>query len=178
MKKPISGKLVDGLFRRVLAGDVTVDLKGTLAMLGLDLSPARLEPEYPRALWYEAVAATAKALYGNQAPEQQLRHLGLHVIDSLQRRHIVKGPWIAMARLAGPRRALRQATEYLDHSPVKLVLNERSKTEFEIVVEDHEQPEFLAGLLEGAITLLGGKHTHVVVAGQRGHSTVFSATWR
>ena len=176
--KPISGKLVDGFFRKVLAGDITPDLRGTLGTLGLDLTQPTLSAEYPRALWYQAVAATAAALYHAQAPEQQLRHLGLHVISALQSKHIVKGAWITMARLAGPRRSLRQAADHLDHSPVKLSLHEKSRTEFEIVVEDLEQSEFLAGLLHGAITMLGGKHPHVDIVGPRGHSMVFSATWR
>lgn len=178
MSQPISGKLVDGLFRKVLATDVTAELRESLLTVGLDLSAPTLEPQYPRTVWYRAIESTAQTIFAAEQPERQLRRLGLHVIASLQTRQIVKSTWISMARLLGPRRALRQVADHLDHSPVKLAITEKTKTQFEIVVEELEQTEFLAGLLEGTIGMLGGKEVRAVVIGPTGNSTVFSATWR
>ncbi|MGV3624966.1 MAG: DUF2378 family protein [Archangium sp.] len=173
----IPGKLVEGLFNKVLAPDVSPALKTQLAEAGVDLS-APPPPTYSRATWYRAIELTAASVFPSDAPPEQLRKLGSHIIESLQTRGIIKGAWLSMARLMGPRRALRQAMDFLDRSPVKLEITERSKTEFEIYVDDPEQPEFLAGLLQRAITLLGGKDAAVSPLLPRPGASVFRATWR
>ena len=173
---PISGKLVDGVFRRVLAEDVSLTLKDELAQNGLDLGA--LAPSYPREVWYRAVALTAAALFPQELPEAQLRSLGRHVIRSLESRRVIRGPWLAMARLMGPRRALRQAAGHLHESPVALSVTERSRSEVEIVVEELEQPEFLVGLLEAACTALGARHCRVTVEGRSATGTTFGVSWR
>jgi uncharacterized protein (TIGR02265 family) len=174
MTRPISGKLFDGVFRRLLAGEVPAEVTQKLAELGVDLSA--LQPTYPRELWYRAIAETAAALYPSDPGG--LRKLGRRIVSSLVSRDLIKGPWLGMAKLLGPRRALKQAVERMDSSVVKLHLHEKSKHELEIVADETEQAEFLAGLIEGAIDLLGGRDAKVVVVGPRGASTVFSATWR
>lgn len=173
----IPGKLINGVFNRVLAEDVTPALVETLKPLGLDLS-APLHAHYPRQTWYRALEATAHALYPGKPPPEQLRALGRHIIDVLQRRGIVKSTWVSMARLMGPRRSLKQAADFITHSPVKVGIAERSKTEFEITVDSTEQPDFFIGLLEAAIGMLGGKHPHVVPVGPAGATHVFRASWR
>ncbi len=173
----IPGKLVEAVFKRVLAPDLTPELTAQLASVGVDLS-GPMEANYPRPTWYLAIELTAKALYPNDALPVQLRKLGGHLITSLQSRQIIKGAWLTMARLAGPRRALKQAMDFTDRSPVKLTITERSKTEFEIAVDDTEQPDFLAGLLEAAITMLGGKSAGVTLEGALESSAQFRATWR
>lgn len=173
----IPGKMVDGVFKRVLAPDLTPALISQLAEAGVDVStPA--PPSYPRQTWYRAVELTAQALYPEQPLATQLRKLGAHLIEALQERHVIKGPWLSMARFMGPRRALKQAMDFTDRSPIKLTITERSKTEFEIAVDDREQPDFLAGLLEAAIEMLGGKAPQVSLEGPRGDSNLFRATWR
>jgi uncharacterized protein (TIGR02265 family) len=174
MTTPISGKLFDGVFHRVLAGDVPAEVTQKLGELGVDLGA--LQPHYPRELWYRAIAETAAALYPSDAG--QLRKLGRRIVSSLVTKNLIKGPWVGMAKLLGPRRGLKQAIERMDHSVVKLSVHEKSKHEFEIVADETEQAEFLAGLIEGALELLGGRDAKTVVVGPRGTSTVFSATWR
>jgi uncharacterized protein (TIGR02265 family) len=61
---------------------------------------------------------------------------------------------------------------------VKISLTERSKTEFAITADETEQPDFLAGLLEAAIAMLGGKAPEVSLEGTREGSSHFRATWR
>lgn len=173
----IPGKMVEGLFKKVLAGDVSPQLLGQLAEAGLDLTAAP-PANYPRATWYRAIELTAASLYPNDARPEQLRKLGGHIIESLRTRGIIKGAWLSMAKLMGPRRALRQAMDFLDRSPVKLEITERSKTEFEIFVDDPEQPEFLAGLLQKAIDMLGGKDASVSPLPPRPGASLFRATWR
>jgi uncharacterized protein (TIGR02265 family) len=176
MTNPIPGKMIDGVFRRVLAGEVNAALSAQLADIGLDLTLPTLAPTYPRETWYLAISHTATSLF--PADTIPLRRLGRHVIEALERKQLIKGPWVSMARLLGPRRALRQAAERLDNNVVKLTIAEKSKTEFEIVAEEMEQAEFLAGLLEASIGMLGGRESRTTIIGPRGNAMVFSATWR
>jgi uncharacterized protein (TIGR02265 family) len=173
----IPGKMVSGLFNKVLAPDLTPTLKSQLAEAGVDLASPPPDSD-PRATWYRAIELTAKSLYSTHEPPEQLRKLGGHIIESLQSRGIVKGAWLTMAKFAGPRRALKQAMDFTDRSPVKLTITELSKTEFEISVDDKEQPDFLAGLLESAIHMLGGKQPKVHLKGPQGEANLFTATWR
>lgn len=151
----LPGRLFQGVFGRVLQAEITPELRHTLGEAGLDL--AALEAHYPRALWFRSVALTAAALFPDDAPPEQLRRLGHHLIAALQSRGIIKAPWLTMARLLGPRRALRQAMDFLDRSPVKVTLTERSKSEFEIFVDADQQPEFFEGLFDAALLTLGAK---------------------
>lgn len=173
----IPGKLVEGVFKRALGPEVTGALLGELLDAGLDLS-GPVADSYPRELWHRAISTTAAHLFSKHEAPEQLRMLGRHVMVSLQARHVIKGPWLAMARLAGPRRTLRQAAEHTDQSPVKVSITEKAKSEFEIYVEEREQPEFLAGVLEGSVMVLGGKDVRVHVSGRRDHGTVFDVHWR
>ena len=173
----IPGKLVEGVFKRVLAPDLTPELIKQLAAVGVDVS-GPMEPSYPRTAWYLAIELTANALYPGDALPVQLRRLGAHVISALQARQIIKATYLTMARLMGPRRALKQAMDFSERSPVKLTITERSKSEFLISVDDTEQPDFLAGLLESAIAMLGGKAPEVSLEATREGSSDFRATWR
>jgi len=173
----IPGRLVEAVFKRVLGGDLTPELLEQLTAIGVDVS-GPMETSYPRTAWYLAIELTAKALYPEDPLSIQLRKLGGHIIASLQSRQIIKGGWITMARLMGPRRALNQAMDFTSRSPVKLIITERSKSEFAISVDDTEQPDFLAGLLEAAITMLGGKDGKISHEGVRDGASHFLAAWR
>lgn len=169
--------MVNGLFTRVLGPDLTPDLKTQLAGAGVDVA-APPPDSYPKTTWYRAIELTSKALFPSLDGPAQQRKLGAHVIDSLQTRQIVKSAYLTMAKFMGPRRALKQAMDFTDRSPVKLTITELSKTEFEISVDDKEQPDFLAGLLEAAIGMLGGKSASVSLKGPQGDANLFRATWK
>jgi hypothetical protein len=61
---------------------------------------------------------------------------------------------------------------------VKVTIIEKGRTGVEILVDDLEQPDFLAGLFDGAIALLGGREAHASVLGPRGGVMAFDARWR
>lgn len=172
----VPGKWVDGIFRRVLASDVTPELSAQLAQAGLDVSvPA--PKDVPREVWNRAVELAAKAIFPNDAVPQ--RRLGVHLIASMQSRGFVKGPWLTMAKLLGPRRALRQAAEHADSfSPVPLQLIEKSSREFEVRADDGSQPDFLAGLLHGLVEALGASGVQVAVLLRTDDRVAFSVSWR
>lgn len=174
----IPGKLVKGVFQRALFPDLSADLITALAGAGLDLS-SPLHEEYPRPVWYRSIELTADSLFAEKAESQRLRHLGRHLIVSLDDRKLVKGPWLSMAKLMGPRRALNQAAEMgAQYSPIHLDVKERSSKELQITVAEDQQPEFLAGLLEGLVSILGGKAAHVKVESTANGRAVMAATWR
>lgn len=172
----LPGSLVEAVFKRALGPDLTAPLVRELAELGLDVS-IPLSAAVPRDVWHRAVACAARDLYPSFSAPEQLRQLGRHLASALQRRGLVRGPWLSMARLLGPRRALRQAREHLDRSPVRVSIHEHARTDFEIGVEAAEQPEFLAGVLEGALLAVGARDAHVSLLGPRGGMLVFRATW-
>jgi len=175
--RAIPGRLVEGVFRKVLGPELTPELLEQLAGIGVDLS-VPFHPAYPRPTWYRAIALTAAALYPKEEPPSQLRHLGRHVIHALKERDVIKGPWLSMARLMGPRRALKQAADFAKGGPIHLALTEKGKHEFEVHVEEGQQPELLAGLLEGAVTMLGGKEPRAEIAAHSEHATTFLLRWR
>jgi uncharacterized protein (TIGR02265 family) len=173
----IPGRLINGVFNRVLADDVTPALVEALKPLGLDLS-APLRESYPRKTWYQALQVTAATLYPELSPDAQLRAMGRHIIHVLEDRGIVKGAWVTMARLMGPRRSLKQAAEFTARSPVRVGIEERTRNEFEVSIDADEQSEFFIGLLEATIDLLGGKDAHVEPIGPPGETHVFRVRWR
>jgi uncharacterized protein (TIGR02265 family) len=174
----IPGQWVKGVFQRVLFQDLSAELITQLAGAGLDLS-AQIAESYPRRVWHRSIELTADSLFPEVAHEKRLRKLGQHIIQSLESRRLVKGPWLAMAKLMGPRRALKQAAELgAPNSPIRLELKERSSREVEITIAEDQQAEFLAGLLEALVAALGGKSPHVKVESvTKGHA-VFAASWR
>lgn len=173
----IPGKLVDAVFKTVFEEDLTPTLVAGLEALGIHINTAA-PMSYPRSTWYRAIELTASTLYPSLDEPTRLRKLGKHMVASLQTRGIVKGAFITMARFLGPRRALKQAVDHLDRSPVKITITEKSKTEFEIGVDDREQTDFLAGMLGEAIEMLGGKSAEVALKSTNAEGSVFKATWR
>jgi uncharacterized protein (TIGR02265 family) len=173
----LPGKLIDGVFRRVLAGELSASLVDELRVLGIDVT-APAPDVVPKETWYQAISLTAARLYPAEASQAE-RKLGRHLIAALQSRNLVKGPWLTMAKFLGPKRALKQAAEHADgFSPVPLRVVERSSKEVEVHADDGKQPDFLAGLLEGLIDALGGKEPSVVVASTSAERTMFVASWR
>jgi uncharacterized protein (TIGR02265 family) len=175
--RAIPGKLVEGVFRKVLGPQMTPVLLEQLAGIGVDLS-VPMHPAYPRPTWYRAVELTAAALFSSDTQDVQLRRFGRHLMRALKERGVIKGPWLSMARLLGPRRALSQAADFAKGGPIQLSLVEKGKHEVEIHVEEGEQPDFLAGILEGTIELLGGKDASADVISRTDVATTFTARWR
>ncbi len=175
--RSIPGKLVKGVFQRALFPDLSADLITALAGVGLNLS-APLAESYPREVWYRAIALTAEHLFPEKAEDARLTALGRHLIESLDARKLVKGPWLSMARLMGPKRALKQAAETgAQFSPIRLEVTERGAKAVQVSVEEDQQAPFLAGLLEGLVVVLGGKNPHVKVESVQSGHAVLAVRW-
>jgi uncharacterized protein (TIGR02265 family) len=128
---------------------------------------------------YGAIQLTADSLFPEAPHGQRLRKLGRHLIEALDERKLVKGPWLSMAKLMGPKRALKQGADMgAQYSPIHLAVKERGSKELQITVAEDGQPEFLAGLLEGLVHVLGGKAPHVKVESVAHGHAVMAATWR
>ncbi len=174
----VPGQLVKAVFQRVLFQDLSAELIGALAKAGLDLS-VPVQPAYPKAVWCQSIELTAESLFPEAAPDARLRRLGRHLIESLESRRLVRGPWLSMAKLMGPRRALKQGAEMgAQFSPVALHVKERSSKLLEVSLEEDAQPEFLAGLLEGLVEALGGKSAQVTIESVVHGRAVMAASWR
>lgn len=174
--RDIPGKMVDGVFNRVLAGEVTPALQAALKVAGIDLEA--LAPSYPRETWYQAVELAALALFPGALP-QSLHRLGRHIVASLHRKGLIKGPWVTMAKLLGPRRALLQAAELGgNRGLLSLRARERGAREVDVDIDEGVQREFLGGLLEGIVELLGGKGAHARITEALPASTRLAITWK
>ena len=175
--RDIPSALAQAVFHRVLAEDLTDELRGALAGAGLDV--AALAAAVPRGTWERALELTAQALFPGAPADDGLRRLGRHLVDVLPQRGLVKKAWLSMARLLGPRRALKQGAGLKsDSSPVAVTVVDRGSHEVEVHVDDGRQPQLLAGLLEGLVALLGGKDVRVLVASVQPHGSVLVASWR
>ncbi len=174
----VPGKLVNSVFNKVLGPDVLAGVRETLKAEGLDL--VALPERVGKPLWFRAIELTAASLYPTVgAAAEQQRQLGRHVIAALQSRKLLKGPWVTMAKFLGPRRAMKQAADFgSENSPVKLSVREAGAKELEITVDEGQQTEFLAGVLEALVGMLGGKEARVATVSSSETQTVFSATWR
>lgn len=173
----VPGKLVKGVYQRALFSDLSAGLITSLASAGIDLSKPLLE-SYPIAAWYRSIELTAESLFVEAPAAHRQRALGRHLIEVLDSRKLIKGPWLGMAKLMGPRRALKQAADLGGQfSPIRLEARERNAREFEVTVGDDQQSEFLAGLLEGLLTVLGARSAQVKVESAAAGQAVFSATW-
>jgi uncharacterized protein (TIGR02265 family) len=174
--KSVPAKLVNAVFRRVLAQDLTPSLEQQLVLVGLDVSkPA--EGDTDKAVWDKSIETTARALFANEP--SALRALGRHVVVSLDSRKLIKGPWLSMARLLGVKRALKRAAQSTDAGfPITFALKEVSTQAVEVTSSESAQPEFLAGLLEGLVLLLKGREPKVVVSSVQPANAVFAIEWR
>lgn len=178
MTTEIPGKLVKGVYQRVLHDDVTPQLRALLSDAGIDLGHP-LKEAYARSVWYRGIELTAQALFPGVAADESQRKLGRHIIGALESRNLVKGPWLSMAKLMGPRRALLKAAQWgASASPVRLTVRERTSKALEVSIEEDQQTGFLAGLLEGLIEALGGKTATVTVESTAHGQAVLAASWR
>lgn len=174
----VPGKLVNSVFNKALGADLVLAVKEQLKTEGLDFDA--LPGRVAKPLWFRAIELTAASLYPTvSAPPEQQRQLGRHVVTALQSRGLLKGPWVTMAKFLGPRRAMKQAASLgPENSPVKMSVREVGSNALEITVDEGHKTEFLAGLLEALVGLLGGKDSRVATVSSSDTQTVFSATWR
>ncbi len=173
----ISGRLIAGLFEKGLAGSVTPQLEAHLAVVGIDLR--NLEQTYPYEVWVRGLEVTASELYGGQVLSDGLRRLGAQVVRTLTDQGVIKGPMIAMGRLMGPRRVLKQ----IHNQPVRgahflrIQVVEKGKHHLEIHFNDGAIGDFVSGALEAVVVLLGGNQPSIQAQVTTPERCVLDVAW-
>ena len=157
----VSGKLVAALFERGLAGSVTPQLEAHLSAEGIELK--NLKPSYPYVTWVRGLELTASELYGGEVLADGLRKLGARVVRTVMDSGVVKGPILSMGKFMGPKRVLKQ----IHNQPVRgadflrIEIVERGRSHVEVHLNDGALGDFLAGGLEEAVEILGGRQPRV-----------------
>lgn len=157
----VSGKLVGALFEKGLAGSVSPELEAHLAAEGIELKS--LKPTYPYGTWVRGLEITASELYGGEVLADGLRKLGARVVRTVMDSGLVKGPILSMGKFMGPKRVLKQ----IHNHPVRgadflrIEIHERGKSHLEVHLNDGALGDFVAGGLEKAIEILGGRQPRV-----------------
>jgi uncharacterized protein (TIGR02265 family) len=173
----VSGKWVEGLFNKALGPSIDHEISAMLKAEGLELSRP-FQHAYPRERFVVWVQLLARELFPGQEQPAALRMLGAKVVDDLRAAGSIKGAIITMAKLAGPRRVLRQLADYVHgQSALKVKLEERSKTEARIELNDGELADFVAGSLESILSLIGARSARVDTQQLSPEQSVLSVRW-
>ena len=157
----VSGRLVAGLFEVGLARAVTPELEAHLAAEGIDLR--KLDASYPYDTWVRGLEVTASELYGGEVLSDSLRKLGARVVVTIREAGIVKGPMLTMGKLMGPKRVLKQ----ISGQPVRgadflrVDIHEKNGKHVEVHLNDGALGDFVAGVLEAVVEVLGGRKPRV-----------------
>lgn len=159
--RTVNGSVLRGIFEKALAGEVSDELGGRLADVGVDLG--NLAERYPFEVWLRAMELTATELFPGQPQDEALKHLGAHVVRGLQRNGVIKGPFLTMAKLMGPRRALREVASRTsaESAWLRMDFTEAGPRACTLTINDGGVAELFAGALEPLIELLGGKRAMV-----------------
>jgi uncharacterized protein (TIGR02265 family) len=98
--------VVEGLWKRSLAGRLDASLLAALKKEGLDLSRP-LDPAFPAEKMHVWVKLTARTLYPDVSEEVALRQLGAELFKGLTRTFVGKA-MVAVMRVVGTRRSLER----------------------------------------------------------------------
>lgn len=173
----VSGKWVEGLFHRALRRALNAELVAQLSSQGLRLDQP-FAHTYPRERFVHWLEMTASSLYPASARETGLEQLGARVVHELKSGGAIKGPVLAMAKLVGPRRSLKQLVEFIDgHGSLKISLRERSKKDFELELNESDLATFVAGALKPLLETLGARSPRVQTQVVSPTKTVLQLSW-
>ncbi|MBK7865267.1 MAG: DUF2378 family protein [Archangiaceae bacterium] len=176
-QKMVSGKWVEGLFNRALGPSIDAELSKLLEAEGLELKRP-MQAKYPRDLFVRWVTLSARELFPGTEQPQALRLLGAKVVEDMRAAGDIRGAVLTMARLMGPRRVLRQLAEYVQgQSSLRVKLEERSKTDVRLELNDGELADFLAGSLEVILGLVGARSATVETRCEAPDRSVLSLRW-
>ena len=157
----VSGKIVAGLFELGLTGAVTPELEAHLAAEGIELT--KLRDSYPYATWVRGLEITASELYEGEVLSDALRKLGVRVVTTIKASGLIKGAYLTMGKLMGPKRVLMQ----INGQPVrgadflKVEVREKGGKHLEIHLNDGALGDFVAGALEAVLEGLGARRPKV-----------------
>lgn len=173
----VSGKWVEGLFNRALGPSIDHELSALLKAEGLELKRP-MHHSYPRERFVKWVNISARELFPGQPPDVALRALGTKVVEDLRAAGDIKSPILAMAKFLGPRRVLRQLVDYVQgQSSMRVKIQEQSKTEAQLELNDSELAEFVAGSLEAILPLIGARGARVETTQRGADKSVLQLRW-
>jgi uncharacterized protein (TIGR02265 family) len=173
----VSGKWVEGLFNRALGPSINTQLNALLKAEGLELSRP-FQSAYPREQFVTWIRISARELFPGEEQPTALRLLGAKVVEDMKAAGNIRGPFVAMAKLMGPRRVLRQLMQYVQgQSSLRVKLEDQGKTAARIELNDGELADFVAGSLESILQLIGARSPKVETHQLRPDLSVLSARW-
>ena len=173
----VSGKWVEGLFSRALGTAISANLARELEATGLALDRP-LAATYPRTSFVQWLQLAAADLYPGLEPDAALEQLGVRVVQELQSSGGIKGPILMAAKLMGPRRTLRQLINYVQgHSSLKIALDEKSRTEVHLTLNESDLARFVAGSLLQILNAVGARRPSVVTTIGTNDSSDLQLTW-
>lgn len=156
-QRMVSGKWVEGLFNRALGPSIDHELSALLKAEGLELSRP-MQHSYPRERFVKWVTISARELFPDHEQPAALRALGAKVVEDMRAAGGIRAPVLAMAKFMGPRRVLKQLADYVQgQSSLRVKIEEKSKTEAKLELNDGELADFVAGTLEGILPLIGAR---------------------
>lgn len=157
----VSGRLVAALFEKGLSQGLTPEFEAHLASAGIDLR--HLAQSYPYETWVRGLEITASELYSGEVLGDALRKLGGRVVKTLRDSGIVKGPLLTMGKLMGPKRVLGQISgkQLRGADFLRIDVHEKTGKHLEIHLNEGAIGDFVAGGLEAALELLGGRQPRV-----------------
>ncbi len=173
----ISGKIVAGLFEKGLTGAVTPELEAHLLAEGIELRALR--DTYPYDTWVRGLEVTAAELYQGEVLSDALRKLGGRVVTTVKHSGLIKGAWLTMGKLMGPKRVLLQ----IHNQPVRgadflrVEVREKSSKHLEVQLNDGALGDFIAGALEAVLEGLGAKRPKVLPRITTPERCVLDVTW-
>ena len=160
-----SGKWVKGVFGKALAPHLDAPLKAALKGVGVDIDGEFLS-EYPRQAWLDALELVARSLYPNEEAAKSARALGQRLVRSLLERGKISSAVLAMAKLFGPQRVLRElvshtasGTNYLEFELTQLASRHAT-----LRFNDAAIADFLCGVIIGVLAAVGAKNPEVELA--------------
>lgn len=168
----------EGLFVRALLPRFDAPTIERLRAAGLDLGK-KLQPAYQLRVWVESIDIAAAALFPDQPRAVALRTMGKILVTGFQET-LVGRALFATLRLIGMKRALarttknfRSANNYTDAR-----LTELAPTHFHLWMNINEEPaELTEGIVQAALTAVGGKNVALKIAERNAEGVTFDITW-
>lgn len=174
----ISSKWVDGLFNQILKPSIHYGLQVQLKEEGLDLS-LPVSSNVPRERFARWVHLVARELFPGKEQAEALRSLGAKVMDDVKASGKLRTPVIALARLAGPTRVLKQLAEHV-HGQGSIHVRfqaGRSKNEASIELNEGELVDFVGGALERILTFVGAKRPTATATHASPEHSLLTVRW-
>ena len=170
---------VESVFQRALGGEVPPALQDRLRKLGLDLSKPLL-PAYPVPLWNQVLELTVATLSPGEPVDRAACLLGERMMHGY-RATLVGQAVLAMAKLIGPKRALKRSRQNWrsgnNYSEVEVV--ELGPTDFRLTFNESGISRWVSqGLLKAGLTFAGAKELVVDVESFNELHCVYRVTWK